>query len=134
MSSKRKPSHLRATSVFGKVIESGTNIIGNAHQNSLKHRGRNNKNRGKVYERRVAAALGGIRNISNSQPHTDVETDDAVYEVKSTQTATPSWLLRAMSQLELASEESNKKQGGVVKVYTKGAKARAFLIKEIDLL
>ena len=103
-------------------------------QMSSKSIGRNNKNRGKVYERRVAAALGGIRNISNSQPHTDVETDEAVYEVKATQTATPSWLLRAMSQLELASEESNKKQGGVVKVYTKGAKARAFLIQEIDLL
>ena len=128
MSSKRKPSLLRAT----QVIESGTNW--NDVSPTAKHRGRNNKNRGKVYERRVAAALGGIRNISDSQPHTDVETDDAVYEVKSTQTATPSWLLRAMSQLELASEESNKKQGGVVKVYTKGAKARAFLIQEIDLL
>jgi len=101
---------------------------------SAKSIGRNNKQRGKVYERRVATTLGGKRNISNDQPHTDVETDDSVYEVKSTQTATPSWLLRAMSQLELASEESNKKQGGVVKVYTKGAKARAFLIQEIDLL
>ena len=101
---------------------------------SSKSIGRNNKIRGKTYERRVAAALGGIRNISNSKPHTDVETDDAVYEVKSTQTATPSWLIRAMSQLELAAEESNKKQGGVVKVYTKGAKARALLIQEIDLL
>jgi len=96
--------------------------------------GRNNKQRGKVYERKVAAALGGIRNISNDQPHTDVETSHAVYEVKSTQTKPPEWLLKALGQLELASEESNKKKGGVVKVYTKGTKARAFLIKEIDLV
>ena len=98
-----------------------------------RRRGRNNKQRGKVYERRVATALGGKRNISNDQPHTDVETDDAVYEVKSTQSTTPSWLLKALSQLELASKESNKGMGGVVKVYTKG-KARAFLIKEIELV
>ena len=96
--------------------------------------GRNNKQRGKVYERKVASALGGIRNINNDQPHTDVETSHAVYEVKSTQTKPPEWLLKALGQLELASEESNKKMGGVVKVYTKGAKARAFLIKEIDLV
>ena len=101
---------------------------------TTKSRNANNRSRGKKYERRVAASVGGKRNLDKSRPHTDVETNDAVYEVKSTQTATPSWLLRAMSQLELASKESNKKQGGVVKVYTKGAKARAFLIKEIDLL
>ena len=96
--------------------------------------GRNNKQRGKVWERKVATSLGGIRNINNDQPHTDVETSDAVYEVKSTQTKPPAWLLKALGQLELASEETGKRQGGVVKVYTKGQKARAFLIKEITLL
>ncbi len=96
--------------------------------------GRNNKQRGKVWERKVATSLGGIRNINNDQPHTDVETSDAVYEVKSTQTTTPAWLVKALGQLGLASEETGKRQGGVVKVYTKGQKARAFLIKEITLL
>ena len=57
-----------------------------------------------------------------------------MYEVKSTQSAVPQWLVKALSQLELASAESNKRMGGVVKVYTKGAKARAFLIQEIDLV
>ena len=101
---------------------------------SAKSIGRNNKQRGKVYERRVASTLGGKRNISNDQPHTDVETDDSVYEVKSTQTTTPTWLVKAFGQLGLAAKESKKKPGGVVKVYTKGQKARAFLITELELL
>ena len=95
--------------------------------------GRNNKQRGKIYERRVAAALEGIRNINNMQQHTDVETDEFVYEVKSTQSKVPVWLDNAKKQLELASKETNKKEGGVIKVYTKGAKARAFLIYEIEI-
>ena len=101
---------------------------------SSKSIGRNNKNRGKVYERRVAASVGGKRNLDKSRPHTDVETKHDVYEVKSTQASVPVWLVKALSQLELASAESNKRQGGVIKVYTKGAKARAFLIQEIDLV
>lgn len=100
----------------------------------LKKRNNNNRIRGKTYERRVAMALGGVRNLDKSRPHTDVETVDAVYEVKSTQTAVPAWLKKALGQLVLASKESNKREGGVVKVYTKGAKARAFLIQEIELL
>ena len=96
------------------------------------HRGRNNKRRGKTYERRVARALGGVRNIDSARPHTDVETDDAVYEIKSTQSSTPAWLDKATSQLSKASIESKKGMGGVVKVYTKG-KARAFLIQEIEI-
>ncbi len=100
----------------------------------FKHKiGRNNKQRGKKYERRVAAALEGIRNINNMQQHTDVETDEFVYEVKSTQSKVPVWLDNAKKQLELASKETNKKEGGVIKVYTKGAKARAFLIYEIEI-
>ena len=96
--------------------------------------GRNNKQRGKVWERKVATSFGGMRNVNNSQPHTDVETSDAVYEVKSTQTTTPTWLVKAFGQLGLAAKESKKKPGGVVKVYTKGQKARAFLITELELL
>ena len=100
----------------------------------LKKRNNNNRIRGKTYERRVATALGGVRNLDKSRPHTDVETVDAVYEVKSTQSAVPVWLKKALGQLVLASKESKKREGGVIKVYTKGAKARAFLIQEIELL
>mgnify|MGYP003127215336 CR=1 FL=1 len=98
----------------------------------LKKRNANNRTRGKVYERRVAESLRGKRNLDKSRPHTDVETRHEVFEVKSTQADVPSWLQKALAQLELASAESNKKKGGVVKVYTKN-KARAFLIKEIEL-
>ena len=104
-------------------------IIGSIDRSN---RGRNNKRRGKEYERRVARALGGVRNIDSARPHTDVETDDAVYEIKSTQSSTPAWLDKATSQLSKASIESKKGMGGVVKVYTKG-KARAFLIQEIEI-
>ena len=104
-------------------------IIGSIDRSN---RGRNNKRRGKIYERRVAKALGGVRNIDSARPHTDVETDDAVYEIKSTQSSTPAWLDKATSQLSKASIESKKDMGGVIKVYTKG-KARAFLIQEIEI-
>ena len=93
-----------------------------------------NRRRGKTYERRVAAALGGKRNLDKSRPHTDVETKDAIYEIKSTQSALPLWLVKAFNQLELASKESKKAKGGVVRVHTKeGRKARAFIINEISL-
>ena len=105
-----------------------------SHLTMTTKRNRGNRNRGKVYERRVAASVGGKRNLDKSRPHTDVETRHAVYEVKSTQSAVPQWLLKAMNQCELAALESNKKMGGVIKVYTKGAKARAFLITEIELV
>ena len=101
---------------------------------TTKTRNANNRTRGKKYERRVAASVGGKRNLDKSRPHTDVETKHDVYEVKSTQASVPVWLVKALRQLELASAESNKRQGGVIKVYTKGAKARAFLIQEIDLV
>jgi len=96
-----------------------------------------NRRRGKTYERRVAIALGGVRNLDKSRPHTDVETPNAVYEVKSTQAGVPRWLAHAMEQLKLASSESEKSMGGVVRVYTKRTgpyKARAFLIQEIKLI
>ena len=95
-------------------------------------RNRNNRARGKLYENRVADALGGWRNLDKSRPHTDVETDGEVYEVKSTQASVPRWMDRAFSQLELASKESKKIKGGVVRVHTEPGKgARAFLIQEI---
>ena len=101
---------------------------------TTKSRNANNRNRGKEYERRVASALGGVRNLDKGRPHTDVETTDSVYEVKSSQAPVPQWLKKAVAQLESASKESKKHMGGVVKVYTKGAKARAFLITEVELL
>ena len=102
---------------------------------STKKRNANNRRRGKEYERRVAAALGGKRNLDKSRPHTDVETDTTVYEIKSTIARVPAYLLSAMRQCELAAEESNKEMGGVIKAYTggQGSIARAFLITEVDL-
>ena len=95
-------------------------------------RNRNNRARGKHYENRVADALGGWRNLDKSRPHTDVETDSEVYEVKSTQASVPQWIASAMEQCRLASEESNKAMGGVVKVFTRGT-AKAYLIQELPL-
>ena len=95
-------------------------------------RNRNNRARGKHYENRVGDALGGWRNLDKSRPHTDVETDDTVYEIKSTQASIPTWMRKAFEQLELASKESKKIEGGVVRVHTgHGSGARAFLVREI---
>ena len=98
---------------------------------AIKKRNRNNRARGKVYENRAAEIVGGKRNLDKSRPHTDVENAFSVYEIKSTQSKTPTWLEKATGQLQLAATESNKTAGGVIKVYTKGSKARFFLIKEI---
>ena len=95
---------------------------------------KSNQRRGKTYERRVAAALGGVRNLDKSRPHTDVEDCTYVWEVKTTQAKMPQWLVKAFNQLELASKESKKVKGGVVRVHTKeGRKSRAFIINEISL-
>tara|TARA_R110000744_G_scaffold169731_1_gene287712 strand:+ start:1028 stop:1423 length:396 start_codon:yes stop_codon:yes gene_type:complete len=95
-------------------------------------RNANNRNRGKVYERKVAAAIGGVRNLDKRYQHLDVYNDTTCYEVKSTQAAVPQWIDSAMQQCENASAESGYEMGGIIKVWTQG-KARAFLIKEIDL-
>jgi hypothetical protein len=95
-------------------------------------RNSNNRNRGKVYERKVAAAIGGVRNLDKRYQHLDVYNDTTCYEVKSTQAAVPQWIDSAMQQCEKASAESGYEMGGIIKVWTQG-KARAFLIKEIDL-
>tara|TARA_Y100000401_G_scaffold116652_1_gene122969 strand:+ start:1142 stop:1489 length:348 start_codon:yes stop_codon:yes gene_type:complete len=94
---------------------------------------RNNRLRGKAWERRVAEAVGGKRNLDKSRPHTDVENDTHVYEVKSTTSRVPAWIANAWRQGELASDESQKELGGIIKVWTGQRPARAFLIQEIDL-
>ena len=95
-------------------------------------RNANNRNRGKVYERKVAAAIGGGRNLDKRYKHLDVYNETTCYEVKSTQAKVPAWIDSAMQQCEKASAESGYEMGGIIKVWTQG-KARAFLIKEIDL-
>jgi len=99
-----------------------------------KSRNRGNRNRGKKYERLAAEMVGGVRNLDKARPHTDVETDKEVFEIKSTQANVPAWLVKATEQLSLASKESNKKPGGVIRIHTggQGGKVRAFLIKEIE--
>ena len=92
---------------------------------------RNNRRRGKQYERSSAALVDGVRNLDKSRPHTDVENDTHVFEIKSSQAKVPTRLNHAMEQVVLASEESNKKLGGVIWVYTKGTRARYFLIQEM---
>ena len=95
---------------------------------------KNNRLRGKAWERRIAQVVGGKRNLDKSRPHTDVENATHVFEIKSTTQAIPSWLSRAWNQGVLAAEESEKELGGVVKIWTNnGGNARAFLITEIDL-
>ena len=99
-----------------------------------KRTNRNNRLRGKRWERRIAQVLGGKRNLDKSRPHTDIETESHIYEIKSSVSACPNWISSAWYQAELAAEESNKKIGGIVKVWTNnGGNARAFLIQEIDL-
>jgi len=92
---------------------------------------RNNRRRGKEYERRSALIVDGVRNLDKSRPHTDVENDTHVFEIKSSQAKVPTRLNHAMKQVILASGESKKDVGGVIWVYTKGVRARYFLIQEM---
>ena len=94
-------------------------------------RNKNNRERGKKYERSSAELVDGVRNLDKSKPHTDVYNDTHLFEIKSSQTKVPTRLNHALEQIELASKESNKEVGGVIWVYTKGAKARYILMKEI---
>ena len=98
-----------------------------------KARNRGNRTRGKKYERLAAEMVSGVRNLDKARPHTDVETDKEVFEIKSTQANTPTWLVKAIDQLSLASKESKKKPGGVIRIHTggTGGKVRVFLIKEV---
>ena len=96
-----------------------------------KNTNRNNRRRRKEYERRSAVIGDGVRNLDKSRPHTDVENDTHVFEIKSSQAKVPTRLNHAMEQVVLASGESKKDIGGVIWVYTKGARARYFLIQEI---
>ena len=96
-------------------------------------RNNNNRRRGKQYERQAALLVGGQRNLDKGRPHTDVETSDHVYEIKSTTSTVPSWINYALRQCELAAQESNKSVGGIIKVYTggMGRKARYIRIQEL---
>ena len=94
-------------------------------------RNKNNRERGKRYERSSAELVGGVRNLDKSKPHTDVYNDTHVFEIKSQQTSVPTRLNHALEQIQLASKESDKEIGGVIWVYTKGAKARYILMREI---
>ena len=94
-------------------------------------RNRNNRLRGKLYENLSADKVNGWRNLDKSRPHTDVENNTHVYEIKSTQAKVPVWIDNALKQGANASLESSKKFGGIIKVYTKGAKARYLLIQEM---
>ena len=77
-----------------------------------KRTNKNNRLRGKAWERRIAETVGGKRNLDKSRPHTDVENAFSVYEIKSTQSTTPKWLEGATTQLKLAAAESDKTAGG----------------------
>ena len=97
----------------------------------VKKTNRNNRMRGKQYERSSAVIGNGKRTLDKSRPPTDVEHDTHGYEIKSSQAKVPTRLNHAMEQVVLASAESSKEVGGVIWVYTKGARARYFLIQEI---
>ena len=101
-------------------------------ESGIHKQNRNNRQRGKHYERRIAKAVGGVRHLDKRYQHLDVYNKTDCYEVKSSQSSVPQWILSATKQNELASKESGYKQGGIIKVWTQGT-ARAFLIKEINI-
>ena len=98
-----------------------------------KRTNKNNRLRGKAWERLIAEADGGKRNLDKSRPHTDVETDTEVFEIKSTTAKLPTWIESAWRQGELAAAESDKKMGGIIKVWTGQRPAKAFLIQEVKI-
>ena len=98
-----------------------------------KRTNKNNRLRGIAWERRIAEAVGGKRNLDKSRPHTDVETDTEVFEIKSTTAKLPTWIESAWRQGELAAAESDKKMCGIIKVWTGQRPAKAFLIQEVKI-
>ena len=101
-------------------------------ESTIHKQNRNNRQRGKHYERRIAKAVNGVRTLDKRYQHLDVYNKTDCYEVKSSQSSVPQWILSATKQNELASKESGYEQGGIIKVWTQGT-ARAFLIKEINI-
>ena len=71
---------------------------------NVKKRNRNNRQRGKIYEKLIASVFNGVRNLDKSRPHTDVENKTHVYEVKSRQAKMPTLFDGAFKQLHLASK------------------------------
>ena len=101
-------------------------------ETAIHKQNRNNRERGKHYERRIAKAVNGVRNLDKRYQHLDVYNKTHCYEVKSSQSSVPQWILSATKQNELASKESGYEQGGIIKVWTKGT-AKAYLIKFTNL-
>ena len=102
------------------------------NESAIHKQNRNNRERVNHYERRIAKAVNGVRNLDKRYQHLDIYNDTTCYEIKSSQSSVPQWILSATKQNELASKESGSEQGGIIKVWTRGT-ARAFLIKEINL-
>ena len=102
------------------------------NESAIHKQNRNNRERGKHYERRIAKAVNGVRNLDKRFQLLDIYNDTTCYEVMSSESSVPQWILSATRQNELASKESGYEQGGIIKVWTRGT-ARAFLIKEINL-
>lgn len=71
-------------------------------------RGRNAKARGKAVERVVARLYGGTRMPDNGAHWADVQTETAVLEVKSRQTATPALIREAWDQACTAARATGK--------------------------
>ena len=71
-------------------------------------RGRNNKARGKSVEREVARLVGGKRVPDIGGEFADVQTETAVYEVKSRQSRTPALIAKAWHQATVAAEATGK--------------------------
>ena len=102
------------------------------NESAMHKQNRNNRQRGKHYERVIAKAVGGVRNLDKRYQHLDIYNDTTCYEIKSSQSSVPQWILSATKHNELASKESRYEQGGIIKGWTRGT-ARAFLIKEINI-
>ena len=71
-------------------------------------RGRNNKKRGKRVELEVAKIVGGYRVPDTGGEFADVQTETAVYEVKSRQQATPALFAKAWHQATVAAAATDK--------------------------
>ena len=84
-------------------------------ENEHQRRGRNNKSRGKLYERKVAQILSCLwgkavwRNPDSGTKAADCESDDSVIEVKSCQTPTYALLRKEWGQTMDAMRKTGKK-------------------------
>ena len=100
--------------------------------------GRNNKRRGKAIEREVRDLLIQLhpgqlawRNADNGNQVADVETDCAVYEVKSNQRPTPQRRVKAWSQAKEAERQTGKVPY-VVETYIDNGKRSFRLVQQLN--